>query len=165
MGGRAAPLQARLEERIGAIAERIARAAGLETAGVELRGGGQRRLLRVYLDRLGGAVTLGDCEAVSRQLSAALDAEDAVPGDLAYTLEVCSPGLDRRLIKTADFHRFAGETVRVELAPQAGRRRRMTGVLEGLSSDESRIRLRPEGAEVVEIGREEVHSVRLVPQF
>ncbi len=166
MGGRAAPLQAKLEERIGAIAARIAQAAGLETAGVEVRGGGLHRLLRVYVDRPGGAITHGDCEAVSRQLSATLDAEDIVPGDISYTLEVSSPGLDRRLFQTADFQRFAGETIRLELAPRPGRQRRITGVLEGLSSDQSKIRLRPAGgAAVLEIGREELLSARLVPHF
>jgi ribosome maturation factor RimP len=165
MEGETAPLQARLEERIGAIAEGIARAAGLETAGVELRGGGRQRWLRVFLDRPGGAITLADCEAVSRQLGAVLDAEDLIPGDISYTLEVSSPGLDRRLVKTADFQRFAGEKVRVELRPRPGvGRRRFTGVLEGLSADNTKLRLRPEDAAVMELGREELASVRLVPR-
>lgn len=166
MEGETAPLQARLEERIGAIAEGIARAAGLETAGVELRGGGRRRWLRVYLDRPGGAITLADCEAVSRQLGAVLDAEDLIPGDISYTLEVSSPGLDRRLVKTADFQRFAGEKVRVELRPRpGGGRRRFSGVLVGLSADNTKLRLRSEDAAVMELGREELASVRLVPRF
>lgn len=166
MEGETAPLQARLEERIGAIAEGIARAAGLETAGVELRGGGRQRCLRVFLDRPGGAITLADCEAVSRQLGAVLDAEDLIPGDISYTLEVSSPGLDRRLVKTADFQRFAGEKVRVELRPRpGGGRRRFSGVLVGLSADNTKLRLRSEDAAVMELGREELASVRLVPRF
>lgn len=165
--GGAAPLQARLEERISAIAEGIAQSAGLETAGVELRGGGRRRWLRVFLDRPGGAITLADCEAVSRQLGAVLDAEDVIPGEISYTLEVSSPGLDRRLTKTADFQRFTGEAVRVELRPAAGQgRRRYRGVLEGLSGDQRRLRLRPEGAaEVIEMEREDLASVRLIPRL
>lgn len=166
MEGETAPLQARLEERIGAIAEGIARAAGLETAGVELRGGGRQRWLRVFLDRPGGAITLADCEAVSRQLGAVLDAEDLIPGDISYTLEVSSPGLDRRLVKTADFQRFAGEKVRVELRPRPGLgRRRFSGVLVGLSADNTKLRLRSEDAAVMELGREELASVRLVPRL
>src|SRR5579872_2158079 len=70
-------------------------------------------LLRIYIDREGG-VTVDDCEKVSRQVSAVLDVEDPIAG--AYTLEVSSQGLDRPLRKEADYTRFAGGRVKLELA-------------------------------------------------
>jgi len=69
-------------------------------------------LLRIYIDRENGGVTLADCESVSRDLSAALDVEDII--SQAYTLEVSSPGLDRTLTKPEHFERFAGNTIKIK---------------------------------------------------
>ena len=93
---------------------------GLEIFDVEWKIGKQR-LLRVYIDRPPGpsnpeslGISHKDCERVSEQLSVILDVEDLVPGP-AYTLEVSSPGLDRELIKPADYERFAGRLARIWL--------------------------------------------------
>src|SRR5271163_1085141 len=106
--------------KIREAAERAARAFGLEIFDVEWKVGKQR-LLRVYLDRLPGpqnpeglGVTHVDCQHVSEQLSVILDVEDLVPGP-GYVLEVSSPGLDRKLIKPADYERFAGRLAQVWL--------------------------------------------------
>jgi ribosome maturation factor RimP len=96
-------------------------ALGFELVDVEVAGQGSRTTLRVYIDGPEG-VTVDDCADVSRQLSAILDVEDPMPGQ--YLLEVSSPGLDRPLVKPADFRRFIGEEVKVQLhAPLNGRRR------------------------------------------
>jgi ribosome maturation factor RimP len=107
-------------EKIREAAERAARALGLEIFDVEWKVGKQR-LLRVYLDRLPGpqnpeglGVTHDDCQHVSEQLSVILDVEDLVPGP-SYVLEVSSPGLDRKLIKAADYERFVGRLAQVWL--------------------------------------------------
>ena len=65
----------------------------LESARVSVAG--KRRLLRVVVDADGG-VSLDDAAEVSREISALLDAADAM-GDVPYTLEVSSPGVDRPL--------------------------------------------------------------------
>ncbi len=68
------------------------------------------------------AMTVDDCEAISRALSAKFDVEDPIAS--AYTLEVSSPGIDRPLVRPADYRRFAGHVARVETrVPVAGRRR------------------------------------------
>jgi ribosome maturation factor RimP len=107
-------------EKIREAAERAARSQGLEIFDVEWKVGKQR-LLRVYLDRLPGpqnpeglGVTHDDCRHVSEQLSVILDVEDLVPGP-SYVLEVSSPGLDRKLIKAADYERFVGRLAQVWL--------------------------------------------------
>ena len=64
------------------------------------------------VEEAGSGVTLQDCERVSRELSTMLDVEDAVPG-AEYTLEVSSPGLDRKLSKAEDFRRFVGSVVKI----------------------------------------------------
>src|SRR5215813_2146523 len=93
------------------IAGRVATAQGLEVVEVEMRGGGKARTLRITIDKPDG-VTHDDCANVSRDVSTILDVEDAVPG-AAYTLEVSSPGLDRKLLRAEDYRRFAGSRVKL----------------------------------------------------
>src|SRR6202011_4429987 len=105
-------------ERVREIAERVAASSGLEVVEVELRGGGKARMLRIVIDKpVAGAVdslagvTHEDCANVSREVGTILDVEDAVPGG-SYTLEVSSPGLDRKLTRPADFERFTGSRLK-----------------------------------------------------
>ncbi len=116
-------------------------------------------LLRIYIDREGG-VTVDDCEAVSRQVSAVLDVEDPIPG--AYTLEVSSPGLDRPLRKEADFVRFAGEQVKLELALPKDGRRRYTGTLKRCEAGEVTVEV--DGVEHT-LPLADIGKARLVPKF
>jgi ribosome maturation factor RimP len=82
---------------------------------------GGKGVLRVYID-LPGGINITDCGRVSRALSAFLDVEDPIPG--SYTLEVSSPGVNRRLRTAEHFRRFMGHEVKVELkVPRDGRRR------------------------------------------
>ncbi|MBZ5693804.1 MAG: ribosome maturation factor RimP [Acidobacteriia bacterium] len=123
-------------EPIREAAERVARSLGLEIFDVEWKVGKQR-LLRVYIDRLPDPATPGasgvthkDCERVSEQLSAILDVEDLVPGP-AYVLEISSPGLDRKLIKPADYERFAGRLAKIWVEEPAGKQTYLEGRLAG----------------------------------
>jgi ribosome maturation factor RimP len=124
------------------------------------RGGG---LLRLYIDRPSGAVggvSVEDCEAVSRRVSATMDVADPIAGE--YTLEVSSPGLDRPLRTRAHFERFTGGRVKVEsIVPRAGRRR-WTGRL--LAVDDSGVTLEVDGQQVT-LALNEIKSARLVPDF
>ncbi|MBI1750153.1 MAG: ribosome maturation factor RimP [Acidobacteria bacterium] len=99
-------------QKIREAAERVAQSEALEVVDVEWKVGKQR-FLRVYIDKPGG-VSHNDCEAVSKQLSVILDVEDLVPGP-RYTLEISSPGLDRKLLKLADYERFIGRLARISL--------------------------------------------------
>ena len=122
-------------DRIREIVDRVAAAEGLELVDVELLGRGRNAVLRIFLDKPGG-IAIRDCEQVSRQVGAILDVEDLLPG--RYTLEVSSPGLDRRLVKPADYERFAGKQVKLVLkAPQEGRRR-FRGLLRGIRDGSNR---------------------------
>jgi ribosome maturation factor RimP len=108
-------------DRIREAAERVAHSLGLEIFDVEWKVGKQR-FLRVYIDRApdpanphyGAGISHSDCQAVSEQLSVMLDVEDLVPGP-SYTLEVSSPGLDRKLIKPGDYERFTGRLAKIWL--------------------------------------------------
>jgi ribosome maturation factor RimP len=104
-------------EQVRAVAARVAASYGLDIFDVQFRREAAGMVLRIRIDRPGPAstaedsVSVDDCAAVSRDLSAVLDVEDIVP--TAYTLEVSSPGLDRPLRTVDDFRRFAGRRAKV----------------------------------------------------
>jgi ribosome maturation factor RimP len=90
--------------------------------------------LQVMAERRdGGPMSVEACADISRALSAVLDVEDPIAG--SYTLEISSPGLDRPLVKPADYERFRGRTAKIETRfPRDGRRRfqgRLAGVRDG----------------------------------
>src|SRR5215470_14677767 len=93
--------------KIEEIAQRVAESEGIELVEVEVKGGGNNRFVRISIDKPGG-VTHADCETISQQVGTILDVEDTVPGG-HYTLEVSSPGVERKLVKPGDFQRFQGQ--------------------------------------------------------
>src|SRR6476620_582626 len=99
------------EDRVRAIAERVAATSGLEVVEIELRGGGKSRMLRIFLDKPAG-VTHEDCALFSREFGTILDVEDVVPGG-GYVVEVSSPGLARKLNRAWDYDRFSGSKVKL----------------------------------------------------
>ncbi|MGE5204299.1 MAG: ribosome maturation factor RimP [Chlamydiota bacterium] len=120
-------------EHVRGIVERVAASRGLEVVDVEFRGGGKSRMLRVFIDKLGG-VTHEDCSNVSHEVGTILDVEDAVPGG-SYLLEVSSPGLDRKLVRPADYQRFTGSLVKVMTREPVEGNRHFQGRLEGFEED------------------------------
>lgn len=127
---------------------------GYELVALERAGGG---LLRLYIDKPEGIV-VEDCARVSNHLTRMFMVEN-----VEYErLEVSSPGLDRPLVKAADFTRFAGARANVRLhAPLEGRKR-FAGVLRGLV--DGVLQLDVEGV-TVSIPLAEVDSARLAPEF
>jgi ribosome maturation factor RimP len=133
-------------------------ALGYELFDLDIRIGGDRGLLRLYIDSPDG-VGLDDCSKVSRQVSAILDVEDPLPS--LYNLEVSSPGMDRKLVKPAHFERFAGSRVKVKLRRAVNGRRKVRGILIGLEGDEIQIR---EGEEDIRLALVDVDVARIVPE-
>ena len=116
--------------KIEQIAQRVAGPEGLEVVEVEVKGGGASRLVRISIDRPEG-VSHADCEFVSHQVSTILDVEDVVPGG-RYTLEVSSPGVERKLLKPADYVRFQGKKAKITLREPREGRRHWEGALAGV---------------------------------
>jgi ribosome maturation factor RimP len=119
-------------ERIQQMASRVAATHGVQMVEAELRGGGKARMLRIIIDKPEG-VTHEDCALVSRELSTVLDVEDAVPGG-PYTLEVSSPGLDRKLLKPEDYERFIGSRLKVMTREPINGNRHFEGRLESFEN-------------------------------
>jgi ribosome maturation factor RimP len=141
-------------EKIRAIAERVAVSEGLTLVDVELKGGRVNPLLRVYIDKPSpagspGGVSHGDCQVVSEQLSAILDVEDMFPD--RYTLEVSSPGLDRKLVKPSDYTHFAGRRVRLVLRDPVQEQKVLEGRLAGFEAGRVRLDLGEQGLKEFEL--------------
>jgi len=115
--------------KVEEIAQRVAASDGIEVLEVELKGGGGNQLLRISIDKPEG-VSHADCELVSHQVSTILDVEGVVAGH--YTLEVSSPGVERKLLKPKDYIRFQGKKAKVVLREPLENRRHWEGTLAGL---------------------------------
>ena len=133
---------------------------GLECLGVEYSPSYGNSLVRVYIDAADRPVTVDDCEAVSRQVSATLDVSDPIQG--RYTLEVSSPGFDRPLYAPEHFARFAGQVAKVEVNLPIGGRRRFQGPIRAVEG--ATIVLEQDGVDV-RIAHDNIHKAKLVPDF
>ncbi len=167
-------------ERVREIADRVAASRGLEVLDIEFLGGGKARMLRVFLDKpaagndpLAG-VTHEDCATFSREFGTILDVEDVMPG--SYTLEVSSPGLDRKLIKAADFTRFTGSRMKLMTRQPVNNSRHFEGRLErfadgrltldlSIASHKSRKKMGDQAGQKIEIDFANVEKANLVPEI
>lgn len=146
-----------VEEKILAIAERVASSEGIEVVEVAVRGGGKHRMVRIFIDKPAG-VTLDDCELVSQQVGTILDVEDVVPGG-SYNLEVSSPGVERKLSRPRDFERFVGHKVKVVLRQPVENQRHWTGELQRFS--DGVITLEPSPGKSIQIPLDQVEKANL----
>jgi len=172
------PAVSKTRTQLVALLEPAVEALGYELVDVELHFGGRSGVLRLYIDRAGASglprrpdpdhpeegpgdgIGLADCEAVSRKVSALLDAGD--PAGRDYDLEVSSPGLDRKLVKPSHFDRFAGQKVQGRLKRAMNGRRRFTGTLVGRSGTTVTIRV---GESDLDVPMEDLDVIRLVPEY
>ncbi|MGA6992782.1 MAG: ribosome maturation factor RimP [Candidatus Deferrimicrobiaceae bacterium] len=127
-------------EIIAVLAENVAQDELVELVDVEIAAEGPRSVIRVFIDREGG-VRLRDCESFSRKLGAILDVEDPLAGP--YSLEVSSPGMDRRLRQPKHFAACKGKRVKISLSAPVDGSRNFRGTL--LGSDEEGIELDRDG--------------------
>jgi len=188
-------------DAIRALAERVAGSHHLEVVDVEFGGGGKSRALRVFVEKdaaerkrlaervaagevedvpkgvpveLLSGVTHEDCAAFATDFGTLLDVEDVVPGS-EYTLEVSSPGLERKLTRPEEFERFAGSLVKVKTFAPVHNTRVLTGRLTGIANgvvtiDLAGVKQKGKGkkaavADVVEIALKDVEKANLVVEI
>ena len=144
-----------LLDQIRATAERVAASHNLELVDLEFQGGVKFRTLRVFVEknaaeraklaevaateaasdlpkgvpveRLSG-VTHEDCAVFAQDFGTVLDVEDLIPG-AEYTLEVSSPGLERKLFRSEDFTRFQGSLIKLQTFTPVNKNRQWQGRL------------------------------------
>ena len=131
-----------IEERVQAIAERVAIDHGLELVHAEVAGPDNKPIVRIFIDKPTG-VTHKDCSEMSIYVGTILDVEDFIHS--SYTLEVSSPGLERGLYKRKDYERFAGRLAKVKSRIPVNGQRNFRGRLLGIEGDEVVIEDRTSG--------------------
>jgi len=122
-----------VEDRVQAIAERVAVDHGLELVHTEVAGPDNKPIVRIFIDKPNG-VTHQDCSEVSLHVGTVLDVEDFIHA--SYTLEVSSPGLERGLYKRQDYERFAGSLARLRTRAPINGQRNFRGRLLGIDGEE-----------------------------
>src|SRR2546426_8423161 len=125
--------------RIRRFIEEVVEGQGYELVDAEIRGACENSVLRVFIDKPAG-ISHHDCELVSEQVGTVLDVEDLIPS--SYTLEVSSPGLDRKLVKEGDYARFEGKLARIQTRIPLNQQRVFRGRLQGLHDGKVRLELR-----------------------
>ncbi|HTD96692.1 MAG TPA: ribosome maturation factor RimP, partial [Edaphobacter sp.] len=142
-------------DQIRATAQRVAASHNLELVDLEFQGGVKFRTLRIYIEKnaleraklaelteagtvedlpkgvpaeLLSGVTHEDCAKFAQDFGTVLDVEDLIPGS-EYTLEVSSPGLERKLQKPEDFARFQGSLVKLQTFTPVNKNRQWQGRL------------------------------------
>jgi ribosome maturation factor RimP len=150
-------MQEAIASKIEEIAQRVAGPEGMEVVEVEVKGGGGTRLVRISIDKPAG-VTHADCELVSHQVGAILDVEDVVPGG-RYTLEVSSPGLERKLSKPQDYLRFQGQKAKITLRQPVDGRSHWEGTLAGFENGQVALETQP--GKSLRFPFEQIHKANL----
>ena len=143
-------------DRIRRLIEEVVESQGYELVDAEFKGAGGHSVLRIFIDRPGG-ISHHDCQLVSEQVGTVLDVEDLIPS--SYTLEVSSPGLDRKLVKETDYTRFDGKLARIQTRIPLNQQKVFRGRLQGLHDGKVRLEL-PKGT-VLDIPLDVIQEARL----
>jgi ribosome maturation factor RimP len=149
-----------LETDLEKIVDPILHERGMELVDMEVVRQGRRLMVRFFVDRIDGGITVEECAEINCELGDVLDVEDLI--EESYILEVSSPGLNRRLRKLKDFQRFIGETISVKTKERVDERKRFQGTL--LTADETGISLMVEGRPVV-IPHQQIARAKLKYEF
>src|SRR5215471_5189436 len=143
-------------DRIRQLVQEVVEGQGYEFVDMEFKGGGNSSILRIFIDKPEG-ISHRDCGLVSEQVGTVLDVEDLIP--FSYTLEVSSPGLERKLVKESDYTRFGGKLARIQTRIPLRQQKVFRGRLQGLH--EGKIRLELPKGDLLEIPLDVVQEARL----
>ncbi len=147
-----------LNDTLTGLIEPICEQMGYDLVRLQMQGGNTRKVLQVMAERKDRqAMTVDDCADLSRAISPVLDEQDPIEDN--YTLEVSSPGIDRPLVKLADFDRFKGFEAKIECHDPINGRKRFSGRLRGI--DGSDVILTFDGADI-KIGFDRIAKAKLI---
>ncbi len=153
-----------VEQKIEAMLTLPLTELGLGIVRVQISGS-QRKVLEIMIERLDGqSVNIADCVKASKESSAFLDVDDPIQG--SYSLEVTSPGLDRPLVKKADYKRFEGSEIKLETFIAKDDKKRFSGILSQVSDDRFVLTAEsPKGPVDIEFEYTEIKKAKLVPDL
>ena len=118
--------------RLWGVVEPYVAAEGIELDDIEVLGAGGGTIVRITVDG-DPPVDVDRVAELSRGISRLLDAEDPFAG--AYTMEVSSPGLERKLRRPRHFQKAVGSQVKVKTKGEVSGSRSHTGLLQGADDD------------------------------
>lgn len=124
-----------LVEQIEALITPSLAAMGFELVQIKFLDGKNQQTLQIMCERPDGSINIDDCADISRQVSAILDVEDIIAA-AKYRLEISSPGIDRPLVKLADYQNFLTHTAKVETVLPIKGRKRFTGTLKAVEGED-----------------------------
>jgi ribosome maturation factor RimP len=151
-------------ERIEQIVQPIAARHDCDIVQITFRREPAGWVLRTLIEKRGSDPRKGSgidhalCAAVSRELGTALEEAEAIAE--TFVLEVSSPGIERPLTRLADYERFEGREVRIELSSPLGGRKRFNGMIAGVHGDEVSLTL--SGGDTVSVSFEKISKAHLV---
>ena len=106
---------------------------GFELIDIDFLSDRGRWVLKIYVDRVCGGVTLGECANISREISRYLDVKDPIAHE--YVLEISSPGFNRPLRKVKDFEQALGMKVKVKTSIDIDNKKSHAGILFDVKED------------------------------
>ncbi len=152
--------KAKIKEQVESIAVPYLESQNMSLFNIEYVKEGKDWVLRVFIDK-DDNVSTDDCELVSRYLSEKLDEIDII--DKNYFLEVSSPGIDRPLIKDADYETYKGEMIEIHLYKALDGSKQIIGKLESLN--ENVITIIDQNDKKIEIVKDQASKVNLAVIF
>ena len=141
-------------ERVKKMVMPILKELGVKLVDIEFIKEG-RPVLRVYIYDPEGT-TIRQCEIVSKRLEKILDEEDLIP--YSYTLEISSPGLDRKLKNKEEYEIFKGRNIKIVVKEPIDKKNVFTGILEGLEDDNVLVK---DKDEIIKINLENIAKAKL----
>ncbi len=149
-----------LEEKLENLLKPTIESMGFELWGFEYLPAGRHSILRVFVEKSDMGITVDDCAAVSRQISAIMDVEDPISS--AYMLEVSSPGMDRLLFKPEQYKLYLNKPIQVRTAIGVLGRRKFKGPL--VLANDTMIGIEIDG-ELYEIPYDIIDKANVVAEF
>jgi ribosome maturation factor RimP len=117
-----------LKARLTTLLDAAAAERGFELVLLEVAGTRREPLVQAYLDHEGG-ITIDQIAQANKWIDELIEPLSGLEN--GYTLEVSSPGIERPLVKLADFDRFSGSEAKVTLSREVDGRKHLTGTLHG----------------------------------
>lgn len=149
----------KIEDIVLELAEPVAAESGVYIVDVSYKKAEEGYALCIYIDKEGG-VGIDDCEVFSREVEAALDEKDPIENE--YTLEVSSPGVDRKLVKDREFAYYIGREVDVKLYKALDGMKEFTGTLVGYEDKTAHIEYQ---GDILKIPAKEAAYIKLSFSF
>ncbi|NNC73206.1 MAG: ribosome maturation protein RimP [Sphingomonadaceae bacterium] len=132
---------------------------GFALVRVKMMGGEDGPVLQVMAERPDTRqLRIEDCAALSRALSAMLDAEDPIAE--AYRLEVSSPGIDRPLTRLSDYDDWAGHEARINLIEAVTGKKQLKGLVKGREGEAVYLETPRDGELTIDF--KNIHSAKLI---